>query len=193
MLILNECSFTGKVICIQENGNGVLVFLQQMVAGKYDTAIAAYIVAKLKESFMRLDLHEGDWIHIVGAQMYEKDHIVRLRVSTPSQLPRKLVLNSVLLTGQIIKKEEDGKALSLSINQNVGGKQPTVFNIFIPGKVREQIDESNLNVNDDVVVNGGTMYTKDGIIKIRISSPEQLQKPLKDFCLGEEEARDKFI
>lgn len=193
MLILNNVSFTGEILGIQEQGTGLLLFLQQNVAGKFDTVLAAYIVPALKDSFLKSGIAVGDTVNIIDAEMYEKDNVARLRIKKPSQLPEKVVLNQILLSGKILQIEEEEMSLSITIEQIVGGKLPTLFNIFVPGSLREAIDEKELRVNDKIVINGGTIYSKDSVIRIRISEPNQLQKPAEDFYLGNEEAKDKFI
>lgn len=189
---INACTISGTIIDIKDDRSGCIMYIQQIVAGKYDTVIAVYIAPALKVRFKALNLTPGEYVHIVKGQIYQKENVVRIRITSPSQLPRRLCFNMVTLTGTIIAKADEGKGILFTIRQNVGGGIPTNFDVFIPESIKEYV-EDKLFVNDDVIVNNGILYTKNGLIRIKVENPLQFQKLQEDFFLGEEDARDKFI
>lgn len=198
MLLLNEMSFTGEVKGIQPDENGgVTIIIQQTVANVYETAVAVFIIPALRDDFERKGIYVGDTISVVGGQAYQKDDIIRIRVLRPEQLPVKIILNSILISGRIDAVKEMGPALLLDIEQVVGGVIPTTFQVFVPESQKKRILAKNndtfpFGVNDVVVIKG-IMYSKEGIIRIRLSDASDIQKAEESFYLGEEEAKEKFI
>lgn len=189
---LNTCSFSGTIVDIKDDRSGCIMYLRQVVAGTFDTVIAVYIIPALKARFKSLALKPGEFVHVINGQIYQKENVVRVRITSPSQLPQRPCFNMVSFTGTIIERTEEGKGILYSVRQNVGGKIPTIFDVFIPESIREEI-EDKFSVSEDVFISNGILYTKEGLLRVKVSSPAQFQKLQEDFCLGEEEARDKFI
>lgn len=190
---LNRCDFSGLILSIEEDRNGYLMLVRQTVAGRFDTVLAVYILPRLKQEFLALHLEPGDYIHILDAEMYQKDNVVRLRITDIRQIPKIPEFNSMSVSGVITEvTSEEGHGTIYKLKQLVAGKIDTVYDIFVPQKIGESFEEK-FSSGDHVMILNALLYAKDGLIRLKVESPLQMQKMHESFFLKEEEAREKFI
>lgn len=190
---LNRCTFSGIILGIEDDRNGCLMFVRQTVVGRFDTVLAVYILPRLKKEFLALHLEPGDYVHIVDAEMYQKDNVVRIRITDIRQIPKIPEFNSMSISGVITEiVPDDGHGTIYKLKQRVAGKIDTVYDIFVPKKVGENLEEK-FSPGDHVMVLNALLYSKDGLIRFKIEHPLQMQKMHETFFLKEEEAKEKFI
>lgn len=199
MLNINLATFSGEIIGIKEDdGKGILCILRQKVAMQFDTTIALFIPNSLVAGFKKkFKVKKGETILVIDGVIYEKNNVVRIKASSLSQL---LLLeadapdyNSVSFNGIVTNVDDIEGGRVLSIKQEVCSVMQTTFDVFIPASLLKNNSFEKVKQQDNILVTRGTIYTKDGMIRIRITEPTQLQEVQEDFFLGEETAKDKFI
>ena len=99
-------------------------------------------------------------------------------------------LNQFTFTGEVLEGEKRPKGYYLKVFQKVGGKQDTVFTVFVPS---ESFQAEDLHKKDIVLINNGLAYKgDDGTPTIRITRPDQLQLIKRNVDLGTISAAEVF-
>lgn len=199
MLNINLATFSGEIIGIKEDdGKGILCILRQKVAMQFDTNIALFIPNSLVAGFKKkFKVKKGEKILVIDGVIYEKNNVVRIKVSSLSQLllleSDALDYNTVSFNGIVTNMDDIEGGRVLSIKQEVCSVMQTTLDAFIPASLLKDNSFEKVKLQDNILVTRGTIYTKEGMIRIRITEPTQLQEVQEDFFLGEETAKDKFI
>lgn len=189
---VNSCSFSGIVRKIEPDRKGCIIYVQQAVNGVMNTILPVYIIPPLMEDFKALHVQEGKMIHIINAEMYEKDDFCRLRVTDISQIQKNMILNQVSVSGKIVSAEDEGKGFLIRVEQEVGGKLPTTFDVFCIPPIADEM-RKKYSVGDSVVVRDAITYAKNSVVRLRITNTNQIQRIHENLFLGDVAAEDKFI
>ena len=170
MFTVNKATFSGVV---QKAENGIL-HISQDVLGKCPTVFEVYVPKDIRKSVPR----EGKVI-VQDALCYEKDGERHFKIHSPEQIalyegPN---INSHSFTG-IMKgyfQVGETKNVKIDISQDVKGKAPTSFLLFMTPSLLEQISIP-MEPGDYVQVNSAICYEKEGEYRYKAKIKKRMFK-----------------
>ena len=158
MFTINKASFSGQVKEVIGNPNGSsLVKVENIAFGLHPTLYNLYLPKEVPCP------SNGDCIAVRNAFCYVKNGERRFKITNPDQIT-KGDFNDHSFTG-IVKgfhQVGDTKHITIEISQDVLGKLPTSFLLFLSEKQQREVRSPFMEPGDYVIVTSAKAYEKDG-------------------------------
>lgn len=193
MLKIRKLSFGGKISKIKD-GDSAIIFLEQNVAGKFNTIIPIFIPKEQKEHVFSKNPSLGDFLYIHEGIVYEKENTLFLRIDNLSQFiltKEEIIINSLTFSGIVHSISTDLNEIEIS--QELANEPPMILPVKIPKRLKSYIASLDITLGDEVLASSVTLYAKNGVIKTRASEERELLRIKKKYDLGKEDAFEKFI
>ena len=192
-LVVNSCSFTGRVEDIRAIGDEKFILLKSMVSGKMQTN---YPVVIKNSDYDKLDpFIPGTYLSVLNVPLGIENGRYRFRVADSSQVwrikPRSgQSFSQATFSGLVAGIDEEEESFILHIVQE-NKLRKAEFLLVLGKKLYPQI---SVTFEDEVLVSNAQAYQKDGIFRFRILSRSQLKLIKRNNPdKGIVQARDKFI
>lgn len=163
MFTLNKASFSGEVKNVTENNGLHFLKVYQEAFGKLPTVYTVVLPKGMTPP------QKGQKISIKNALCYEKDGERRFKVLSSEQLTG-ANLNEHFFTGVVKawRPVEGTRHMIIEISQDVLGKYPTAFLLFLPESQQKDLKFPLMEPGDYVIVSGAKGYEKDGQFRYKV-------------------------
>ena len=172
MFTLNKASFSGTVKAVNKQSNGTtLVRVEQLAYGRIATCYTLFLPRDIESPA------PGDKISVKEALCYEKNGERRFKILSRDQLIGcDLNLNEHSFTGVCKGWHQvgDTKNVTVEISQDVLGKIPTSFLLFISEKQQRELESPVMEPGDYIIVTSAGAYEKDGEWRYKIQSVKDM-------------------
>ena len=173
MFTLNSSTLSGEVVDVSISENGTSLFsLKQNVFGMFPTTFHIFCPKGISPP------EKGSRVLVLNALAYDKNGERRFKVSAPTQIQKGIIdINEHSFTGIVKRYRQAGdtKNVIIEISQDVDGKLPTTFFLFVPVSQQEEYLKGQImDSGDYVVVSSASCYEKDGELRYKVPSMSNL-------------------